>query len=159
MSSRNYESLIATLEAAPEILVPLVLEMPEERRKRRRDPKKWSAHEHFCHLADVQPMFLERLDLMRSTENARITPFDPDEAHEPDFLASQDLDDAVRRLRHDRAEIVTRLKTLRPGEWERGASHPEYDQYSIFILFRHVALHDLLHGYRIEELVLDPAWK
>ena len=32
------------------------------------------------------------------------------------------------------------------------------NRHGIFILFRHVVMHDLLHGYRIEELVLDPAW-
>jgi hypothetical protein len=25
-------------------------------------------------------------------------------------------------------------------------------------MFRHVALHDFLHGYRIEELLLRPDW-
>jgi len=30
--------------------------------------------------------------------------------------------------------------------------------YSVFIMFRHVALHDFLHGYRIEELLLRPDW-
>jgi hypothetical protein len=28
----------------------------------------------------------------------------------------------------------------------------------VFIMFRHVALHDFLHGYRIEELLLRPDW-
>jgi hypothetical protein len=28
----------------------------------------------------------------------------------------------------------------------------------VFIMFRHLALHDFLHAYRIEELLLRPAW-
>lgn len=30
--------------------------------------------------------------------------------------------------------------------------------YSVFIMFRHLALHDFLHAYRIEELLLRPVW-
>ena len=30
--------------------------------------------------------------------------------------------------------------------------------YSVFIMFRHLALHDFFHGYRIEELLLNREW-
>jgi len=44
---------------------------------------------------------------------------------------------------------------LTPGQWQIAASHPEYKQYSVFIMFRHLALHDLYHAYRIEERLLE----
>jgi hypothetical protein len=28
----------------------------------------------------------------------------------------------------------------------------------VLIMFRHLVLHDFLHGYRIEELLLKPDW-
>ena len=34
----------------------------------------------------------------------------------------------------------------------------EYHTYSVSIMFRHLALHDFLHAYRIEELLLRPDW-
>ena len=40
----------------------------------------------------------------------------------------------------------------------RTAEHPEYSHYSIFIMFRHLALHDLYHAYRIEERLLRKEW-
>jgi hypothetical protein len=30
--------------------------------------------------------------------------------------------------------------------------------YSVFIMFRHLALHDFFHAYRIEELLLKKEW-
>lgn len=30
--------------------------------------------------------------------------------------------------------------------------------YSVFIMFRHLALHDFFHAYRIEELLLKREW-
>jgi hypothetical protein len=53
---------------------------------------------------------------------------------------------------------VTRLRALSDADWAPSAKHDEYRAYSVFIMFRHVALHDFLHGYRIEELLLRPDW-
>jgi hypothetical protein len=52
----------------------------------------------------------------------------------------------------DRRRLVARLEALSPAEWVRSAEHGEYRMYSVFIMFRHLALHDFLHAYRIEEL-------
>ena len=38
------------------------------------------------------------------------------------------------------------------------AEHEEYSHYSLFILFRHAAMHDMLHAYRIEECLLRKDW-
>ncbi len=38
------------------------------------------------------------------------------------------------------------------------APHEEYSDYSVRIMFRHLALHDLYHAYRIEERLLRKAW-
>ena len=47
---------------------------------------------------------------------------------------------------------------LTPAQWTQTAEHGEYRAYSVFIMFRHLALHDFLHAYRIEELLLRPDW-
>jgi len=154
MEPATYEPVIAALERGPRVIVPLVREVPAARRKIRPRPGRWSAHEHACHLAEVQPMFLERLTLMTGQDNPRIRPYLPENEHAEDALLSVDLEDALARFERERGEIVARLRALSPDQWDRTADHPEYDRYSVFILFRHAALHDMLHGYRIEELLL-----
>ena len=47
----NTQTLIATLESAPEIIYSLVREVPPQNLKRRPSPNKWSAHEHACHIS------------------------------------------------------------------------------------------------------------
>lgn len=37
--------------------------------------------------------------------------------------------------------------------------HEEYSHYSVFIMFRHLALHDLYHAYRIAERLLRKSWE
>jgi hypothetical protein len=126
--------------------------------KRRPQAGKWSAHEHACHLAEVHPLFFSRLDLMLSANEPRITPFDPSKDMEEDALLKMDLYEAMGRFSSDRRRLVERLKELTPADWQRTAEHEEYSRYSILIMFRHLALHDMLHAYRIEELLLKKDW-
>ena len=69
-----------------------------------------------------------------------------------------DLDQSLAQYVDDRRRLVARLRQLAPADWARTAEHGEYSHYSVFIMFRHVALHDFLHAYRIEELLLKKQW-
>ena len=154
----NVKSLITSLENAPNIIIPLVREVPTEILKRRPQAKKWSAHEHACHLAAVHPLFFSRLDLMLSNPSPPITPYFPDVSDEEGALLKVDLEEAMDRFARDRHQLVERLKQLSPEDWRRTAEHAEYSHYSVFIMFRHLALHDMLHAYRVEELLLKRNW-
>ena len=150
----NTAAVIGSLERAPEIILPLVREVPPAILKRRPKPGKWSAHEHACHLATVHPIMSARLDSMLSNSHTRIVPFFPSAQEEEGALLNVDLDQALDRFSSDRALLVYRLKTLSENDWQRTAEHGEYTHYSVFIMFRHLAMHDMLHAYRIEELLL-----
>jgi hypothetical protein len=154
MRETEIRAVVDALERAPSIIIPLVREVPADRLKRRPKPGKWSAHEHACHLAEVNPLFIDRLDLMLREKAPRIRPYDPGEAADLDALLKVDLDEALDRFARDRARIVERLRRLAPADWERTAEHPEYARYSVLIAFRHLSLHDGLHAYRIEEVLL-----
>lgn len=154
-----HAEVVEALERAPSVIVPLVREVPEHLRKRRPSPGKWSAHEHACHLAAVQPIFLARLALMLEQDHPSIRSYQPEREHAPDALLGLDLEEALDRFRQERAEIVARLRRLQPEEWRRTGEHEEYSHYSVFIMFRHVVMHDMLHAYRIEECLLKKEWE
>ena len=156
MNSIN--AVIAALRQAPHIVVPLVREVPRAVLKRRPVRDRWSAHEHACHLAHVHALFFDRLDHMLRDPVPVIQPYLPGEQDADEFLLSMDLDDALDRFIADRARLVARLETLGAADWARTAEHREYRTYSVFIMFRHLALHDFLHAYRIEELLLRREW-
>lgn len=158
MHLENTAAVIDALARAPEIVVPLVREVPRPILKRRPAPGRWSAHEHACHLAHVHALFFDRLDLMLSAPAPVIQPYQPGEQDANDLLLAMDLDTSLERYVGDRARLVTRLRGLSPADWVRTAEHGEYREYSVFIMFRHLALHDFLHAYRIEELLLRPDW-
>jgi hypothetical protein len=152
------DALVDALERAPALVIPLVRQARPEVLKRRPAPGEWSIHENACHLAEVHPLFFRRLDLMLAEDDPEIASYDPGRDDPDDALLKLDLDDALRQFTQDRAKLVARLHALRPADWARTARHDEYNSYSIFTMFRHLALHDFHHAYRIEELLLRRDW-
>jgi hypothetical protein len=151
-------TLIEQLERAPSLVIPLVREVSPSLLKRRPSPTKWSAHEHACHLSRVDRLYVNRLEHILAHENPVITPYDPGRDDPDDVFLQMDLDDSLKRYVEERRALVSRLRELSPDVWARTAEHGEYSHYSVFIMFRHVALHDLFHAYRIEELLLRREW-
>lgn len=156
--TRSTGALIDALERAPALVIPLVRQANPAIVKRRPAPAEWSIHENACHLADVHALFFRRLDLMLRETDPEIRSYDPGRDDPEDALLKLDLEDSLRRYAEDRGRIVARLRALRPEDWMRTARHEEYNAYSIFIMFRHLALHDFDHAYRIEELLLRKDW-
>jgi DinB superfamily len=62
---KSASAVIDALERAPEIVLPLVHEVPPAVLKPRPAPGKWSAHEHACHLAVVHGDRIEELLLKK----------------------------------------------------------------------------------------------
>lgn len=151
--------VLEALERAPDIVIPLVREVPESVLKRRPKPGKWSAHEHACHLATIHPVMSARLDLMLNDPSPRITPFFPSAEDEGGALLQANLDQALDRFASDRRLLVQRFRGLSAHDWDRTAEHGEYSHYSVFIMLRHLAMHDMFHAYRIEELLLKRDWE
>jgi hypothetical protein len=155
---RDTTAVIDALSRNPAMVAELVREVAPVVLKRRPQPEKWSAHEHACHLAVVHPIFFERLELMLGQENPKLRPYMPDKDQEDGALLELDLEDTLARFQDERTRLVKQLKELTPEQWERTAEHGEYGRYSIFIMFRHLAFHDMLHAYRIEEILLKKDW-
>lgn len=151
-------AVLAVLESTPAMLIPLVLEIPEPLRKRRPQPEKWSAHEHFCHLATQHPPMLERLQRMLAEDNPPLVPLSPSPEEQMGSFLDMDLDEAAGRFVHERADLVARLRALPPEAWDRTGQHPEIEGYTVFRLARQIVLHDMLHGFRIEEALYRQAW-
>lgn len=150
--------LISALETAPGVIIPLIREVPTDILKRRPAPAKWSAYEHAVHLSQSDVAFRARLDLILSTPEPIIKTIENSAEDEAGAMLDVDLDESLDRYVRERASLVTRLKQLSPDEWHKTAVHEAFDHYSVFIMFRHVLNHEMLHSYRIEELLLKKDW-
>jgi hypothetical protein len=155
----NTQTLIAALEAAPEIIIGLIREVPQEILKRRPSPNKWSAHEHACHLSIGHTVFFARLDLMLSEPDPHIKTMVPSPEEEAGSLLKIDLEEALDLYVRERRQLIDRLKGLSAEDWQRTAEHEAFNHYSVLNMFRQLLTHEMLHAYRIEELMLKKTWE
>ena len=155
---RTPSEVITQLARGPETLRALVADVPPADLKRRPRPEKWSAHEHACHLALVEPLWAERLERMLVEDVPTIVSYEPDADEPPDRLLGMDLEAALGSYDRGRKALLRRLEALTPAEWERGAVNTAHARYSLFLMCRHAALHDMLHVYRVEESALGTHW-
>jgi len=151
-------NLITALEAAPGVIIPMIREVRTQILKRRPSPAKWSAYEHAVHLSQSDVLFRDRLDLILSSPEPYIETKLNSPEEEAGSMLDIDLDKSLDRYVRERASLVLRLKQLSPAQWEKTAVHEAFDHYSVFIMFRHVLNHEMLHAYRIEELLLKNDW-
>jgi hypothetical protein len=151
-------NLISALKTAPGVIIPLIREVPADILKRRPSSEKWSAYEHAIHLSQSDVAFRARLDLILSTPEPFIEVIENSAEDEAGAMLDVDLDASLERYVTERTSLVGRLKQLTLDEWHKTAVHEAFDHYSVFIMFRHVLNHEMLHAYRIEELLLKKGW-
>ncbi len=152
------QALITSLEEAPGIIIGLVHEVPSRDLKRRPAPDKWSAHEHACHMATGDDVFRARLERMLAETHPAIHSMLPSAEEQAGSLLQVDLEQALESWVRERALTVARLRELAPADWLRTADHQAFSHFSVHIMFRHLLLHEMLHTYRIEELLLRKDW-
>jgi len=147
--------LLDCLRRVPNILAAFVQSIPDDRRDQRRGDGFWTIAEHVSHLAQVQPMLLERLQRFRDENHPVFVPYIPgeDEAESatPEVMP---MEDALTQFARYRARQADLLAALAPADWPKTADHPEYRHYTAYILTRHILMHDHWHMYRMEELWL-----
>lgn len=154
----NIDALISALETAPHVIIPLIREVPPHVLKRRPSPAKWSAYEHAIHLSLSDVAFRARLDLILSTPEPVIKTIENSPEDEAGAMLEVDLDESLERYIRERASLVERLKRLTPDEWKKTAVHEAFDHYSVFIMFRHLYVHEMHHAYLLEQLLLKNDW-
>jgi len=157
-TSEQIDAILDQFARGPALVRQVIYEVPSELRKRRPAPGVWSAHEHAVHLPAVEPIMMRRLDHMLSDPSPHIKSYEPSRDDPDDALLKLDLDMEMDRFERERAAFIERLRSLTPDEWAITAEHDEYSHYGVFIMIRHLALHDLHHAYKIEERLLRKEW-
>lgn len=147
-------AVLAGLANSPKILAAFIADIPEELRQRRRSQGFWTIAEHLDHLAQVQPMLLERLQRFVAEETPSFIPFIPDSGEEQREKSCLPAEQALQQFTAIRRNQLELLFSVDETIWQRQGSHPEYDRYSLVILTRHMLMHDYWHMYRMEELWL-----
>lgn len=146
--------LLDSLRLSGRVLAAFVKAVPSEKLTLRRGDGFWTIAEHLAHLAQVQPMLLERLKRFRDEERPEFVPYIPGDAEEEERPPQIPADKALAAFTRVREEQIDLLDAAGDELWRKTAIHPEYELYSLAILVRHILLHDYWHMYRMETLWL-----
>ncbi len=152
---QDIPDLLESLRRSPKILSQFVHSIPEGKLDVRRGEGFWTVAEHCSHLAQVQPMLLKRIERFMNEDKPEFVPYIPGAGkEEPDSPPHMSIESALDQFARSRASQLQLLESADAITWKKTATHPEYDQFSLYILTRHVLMHDHWHMYRMEELWL-----
>ena len=153
-NTKEIKTILRSLADSITIFEGFLRSTPTEALDRRRGEGFWSIHEHADHLADVQPMILERMQRILSEDMPEFIPFIPEQDDENEEIPLRTVQEIIGQFKTVRENQLELLRAAGPENWRRMAVHPEYTRYGLFILARHAFMHDHWHLYRMEELWL-----
>lgn len=71
-------SLVSVLESLPGIIETYISNIPDDKLDNKRNKDAWTIREHVYHIADVQKLFYDRIELLKTVTNPVITPYFPE---------------------------------------------------------------------------------
>jgi hypothetical protein len=147
------QALLVRLLATPARLAQALRAFSPEALRRGPQPGKWSAIEIACHLRDVDRLYAERVSKAAFSERPAFWMMDNARVSETLRYREADLDAVLKEHRRRREDLVSLLRALPHGVWQRTGLHPERGEVTIEALARNViAGHDDSHLSQIEAL-------
>ena len=147
----SISALIDEYAAGPAELRQLVAGLSAEQVRARPIPGKWSILEVVCHLADFEPVYLDRLKVILVQD--RPTFFGRDEnAFAAKFAYHQrDLAEELNIIESCRQSMSRILRTLPAADFQRLGVHNEAGEMTFETLLRRVTGHVTHHAKFIAE--------
>ena len=152
-----FAGVVAALAQLPDRLAAYAAHVPAALRPRRPDSTGFSLVEHACHLRDLDAVFAERIDAVRTLDLPVIASVDGTAlAAQRDYLA-QPLDAAVAAFRTGRAALCAVAAALDPAQLARCGLRDGIRRMSLDELVRELLDHDRTHVLELDELLAELA--
>lgn len=149
----QHPNLCVRLVGAPARLEEMLRGAPREALIRQREGK-WSAQEHAGHLADLESLWLARVeDFLGGGDTLTVADLTNRRTHEANHNA-RELSGILEVFRRARTGLVDRVANLPPAQFARSLVHPRLQQPMRLVDHLYfVAEHDDHHLARIWELI------
>ncbi len=147
--ARNY--LFTALASAPALFNHLLSGLTDEEADRQPDPDRFTIREVMAHLADWEPVFLERLSRMRAEDRPTLPGYDEGQWAIDHNYAQTDWREQGSLFAERRAALVTFLHLCAPGDWPRTADRPEIGTLTLEAQALLIPMHDTYHLRQIAE--------
>jgi hypothetical protein len=157
LSPAERQDRIDRYASGPARLKAALARVPEEARKWRPGPNKWSVHEVVCHCADSELNAAARIRYLLAEKEPLILGYDQAEwARRLDYH-QHPLETALQTVEAVRANTVVLLRRLPADAWSREGRHTESGRYGVDDWLESYAGHLENHSGQIERNL--EAWK
>ncbi|HEY7653527.1 MAG TPA: DinB family protein [Methylomirabilota bacterium] len=163
------EARLGRLEQTPVELEQALSGKTDAELSRRPDAHNWAAKEIICHLRDVEELFQIRFHTVVALDEPRILvlgasandlaawriggsighPLDPGRWAEDRQYLRNDTGEALAAFARRRAEVLVLLRSLSPGEWQRGGVHLGRGRLTLADWVAALAAHDDNHAAQL----------
>ena len=146
---RNY--IVTSLSGTPDVAERLLKDIHSDdpRWDIRPDPERFTLREIVAHLADWEPIHLERLQRIRAEENPLLPDVDEAVLAAENDYAHSDPHGSLEWLRGGREKLVKELESLIPEEWTLPGQRERVGPVTVEVLAVFVAAHD---GYHLRQI-------
>jgi hypothetical protein len=145
--------LFPGLELAPLTYERLIGAIPELRWDEKIDPDRFTLREAIAHVADWEPILLERLRTAVESPGSAIEAYDEGQrALDMNYNQTAPLEQ-VGLFRQKRAETVRFLRGLSTEKWSNTFIHPERGEISVADLANMLLGHDHYHLEHLSQLL------
>jgi hypothetical protein len=149
LSPAEREELIARYARGPAELRAALDKVPEEARKWRPAPGRWSAHEVVVHCADSETHSALRIRYVLAEKDPVIIGYDQEEWARAFDYHSEPLGPALVAVEAARGRTVPLLRRLGEADWAKQGRHTEEGPYSTEDWLRIYAAHLEGHAAQI----------
>ena len=141
----HFAAHIAKLSDFPARLHTFVTPLTDTQLRFRPQDKEWSILENIGHLIDIDRLYVERVDLILSSERPQFAPFNPDEHVSAGNYQTKSLTELMTTYTELRLATVAGLSTIAPDELTRVGIHARFGEITVARLVEILANHDEVH--------------
>lgn len=136
---------IRGLGYGPLVLSRMIKTMPYAEHDLITEQGRFSPREVICHLADWEPILLQRLQKAVQEPGWTIEVFDEGEMAVQNAYASKDIFEQLARWMADRQKTVEYVSSLTRDDLLSAATHPEFGPMTAYDIAGMITSHDMYH--------------
>jgi uncharacterized damage-inducible protein DinB len=149
------QSLLGRLSGQLDALGPILRGASDAALTARGASGTWSAHENLAHLARVQEVLFQRLDLILAQDRPALQRYRAEEDPEWPAWAALPPREALDRLRRRRTELLARVSGLTPEQARRTGVHSRFGEMDVADWLDFFLVHEAHHLYVVMLRLLE----
>ena len=146
--ARKY--LLDGLTATP-VVIDRLLEGADVDFDHRPEADRFTLREMMAHLADWEPIWLERMNRLCAEDRPNLESRDPDRAAVDNNYAAADFEEQRTLFREGRSRLLQRLHSLTDAEWERSGTIADWGPMTVSQFSALILGHDGYHTRQVAE--------